>query len=262
MLLILGDFDYEDDPDAWWQMLDAHLGADFPVFAVVGNHDEDEWPSYRQKLTTRLARIEGASCAGDYGVKAACTYRGLFFILSGVGTMGSGHEAYIRDRLAASDSIWKVCAWHKNQEATQVGDKGNSVGWEAYEACREGGAIIANGHEHSYHRTKTLSDMSEQRVNQSWPSPNDLLVDDGSTFAFVSGLGGNSIRDQERCKPERPPYGCRGEWAFIYTSDQDAAFGALFIDFGVNGDPYKATGYFKNVAGQVVDRFSITTVQD
>jgi hypothetical protein len=258
MLIILGDFDYEDNPNGWDAMLTQRLGADFPVFAVVGNHDEDRWPQYREKLTSRLSRFSGANCRGDYGVNAACSYQGLFFILSGAGTMGSGHAAFIRDQLAADDSVWSVCAWHKNQTALQLGDKDNDVGWDAYEECRKGGAIIATGHEHSYQRTKTLSNTQSQTVDPAWPSPTELRVGGGSTFVFVSGLGGRSIRDQNRCAPTRPPFGCNGIWASIYTEDQNADHGALFIDFHVDGDPRRARGYFKNIRGQVVDSFTIT----
>ncbi len=34
-----GDFDYVDNPAAWNGQIDAILGADFPYFASVGNHD-------------------------------------------------------------------------------------------------------------------------------------------------------------------------------------------------------------------------------
>ena len=82
------------------------------------------------------------------------------FVLSGVGTLGSGHVQYMKDALAQSDATWKICAWHKNQQAMQVGGKSDEVGWSAYEACREAGALIATGHEHTYERTKTLTSMS------------------------------------------------------------------------------------------------------
>ena len=85
-----------------------------------------------------------------------------------------------------------------------------------------------------------------------------MRVDHGSTFVFVSGLGGRSIRGQERCLPAAtPPYGCNGEWASIYTSDQSATFGALFVEFNVDGDAKKARGYFKNIDGLIVDSFTI-----
>ena len=259
MLLILGDFDYDDNPAAWDAMLNQSLGPDFPVFAVVGNHDESRWPQYRARLTDRLSRTAGASCSGDYGVNAACRYQGLFFVLSGAGTLGSGHAGFIREQLAADASVWSVCAWHKNQTALQLGDKDNDVGWVTYEQCRLGGAIIATAHEHSYQRTRTLANMQSQTIDPAWGAPDQLRVGGGSSFVFVSGLGGRSIRDQERCKPASPPYGCSGIWASVYSEDQRADYGALFIDFHVDGDPRKARGYFKNIRGQVVDSFTVVS---
>jgi hypothetical protein len=140
----------------------------------------------------------------------------------------------------------------------QVGGKSDEVGWVAYETCREHGAIIATGHEHSYSRTKTLVSTQHQTVDWEWPEPNSLRVAPGATFVFVSGLGGRSVRDQERCLPTTYPYGCNGEWAKIYTSDQGAQPGALFIEFHVDGNPNLARGYFKNINGEIIDEFTVT----
>jgi hypothetical protein len=262
MVLHQGDFDYDDDPTRWDDNITSVLGADFPYFASVGNHDEDAFygaGGYHEKLAQRLARVAGATCTGELAVNAACEYQGLFFILSGAGTLGSGHEAYIRQELASDSSIWRICSWHKNQRAMQVGGKGSDVGWGPYEACLELGAIIATAHEHSYHRTKTLVSTENQTVHPDWPDPAILRVAPGATFVFVSGLGGASIRDQERCHPTAYPYGCNGEWASIYTSDQNAQYGALFIEFNVDDDAEKARGYFKNIDGEIVDEFTITS---
>lgn len=100
--------------------------------------------------------------------------------------------------------------------------------------------------------------MQNQTLDPESPAPNHLTVAPGRSFAFVSGLGGGSIRNQKRCLPTTPPYGCKGEWATIYTSSQHAQFGALFITFNVNGNLNKAHGYFKNISGQIVDEFDIT----
>jgi hypothetical protein len=253
----LGDFDYEDDPQAWDAQISETLGESFPYFAVVGNHDLKRWDGYQHLLEERLRRVPGARCEGEYGVKAACAYQGLFFLLSGAGTLGKGHADFIRAQLAADGSIWRICAWHKNQTRMQLGDKPNEVGWDAYEACRKGGAIIATAHEHSYARTKTLANTRTQLVDPLWPRRDVTKVGGGSTFVFVSGLGGKSIRDQDRCRPTTPPYGCNLEWASIYTADQDATYGALFIDFYVDGDAARARGYFKDIEGRVVDSFTV-----
>ena len=115
MVIHSGDFDYEDDPDAWDQQVNEILGPDFPYFASIGNHDVKKWSGYQGKLVERLERINGASCQGDLGVNSACNYKGLFFILSGVGTKGSGHVSYIKNQLANDNSVWRICSWHKDQ---------------------------------------------------------------------------------------------------------------------------------------------------
>ena len=166
--------------------------------------------------------------------------------------------AYITERFSRDAHIWKVCAWHKNQHALQVGGKDDEMGWGVYESCRQMGALIETGHEHSYQRTRTLTSTVEQRVDPSCGDAGPASAcGPGAVPVFVSGLGGKSIRDQERCLPATYPYGCNGEWAFIYTSNQGANYGALFITFHVDGDPHQARGYFKNIDGQVVDTFEL-----
>lgn len=257
LLVILGDFDYEDNPQGWKQMHEDVLGPNFPILGVIGNHETTKWDEYKSILLTWLANAPDLSCQGDYGVNAACSFKNIFFVASGVGTMGSNHATYIQDQLSQNNSIWRICAWHKNQQAMQVGDKTDETGWSVYENCRMGGAIIATAHMHSYHRTKTLTSIETQSLDPLWPDPNTLRVGNGSSLVLVSGAGGRDIGPQVRCPPTTPPYGCNGEWASIYTSSQSATFGALFISFGVDGDPRKASGYFKNISNQVIDTFTV-----
>src|ERR1700686_4221980 len=40
-----GDFDYTNDPTAFWGSVDAVLGPNFPYFASIGNHDASNWPT-------------------------------------------------------------------------------------------------------------------------------------------------------------------------------------------------------------------------
>ncbi len=255
LVLHQGDFDYGDDPARWDALITSVLGADFPYFATVGNHDTKRWRGpngYQAKLQARLNNLSGARCNGDLGVMSACSYRGLFFILSGAGTLPDspdhgGHTAFIRDQLAQTDAAWRICAWHKNQKLMQLGRKGNEVGWGPYEACRKGGAIIATGHEHSYSRTHLMDNFETQSIASTSAT---LRIEKGTTFAFVSGLGGQSIRNQDRDGPW---------WAAAYTSDQGAKFGALFCIFFLEGTPDRAGCYFKDVAGKVSDRFELVS---
>ncbi|MDH3672813.1 MAG: metallophosphoesterase [Gammaproteobacteria bacterium] len=262
MVLHQGDLDYENNPTAWDQRINDVLGSDFPYFASIGNHDTSAWTGYQQKLVDRLARIPEATCTGDLGVKSSCGYQGLFFILSGVGTKGVDHEAYIRNELTQTAARWRICPWHKNQRKMQIGGQNDRTRWGVYEACREGGAIIATAHEHSYSRTKTLISMQSQTVDPDWPHPQRVRVARGASFVFVSGLAGKSVRDQERCLPSEAPYGCNGEWASIYASQQGATHGALFCTFNVGAQADKARCYFKDIGGVVADEFTITNLVD
>ncbi len=123
----------------------------------------------------------------------------------------------------------------------QLGGKDDDVGWRAYEACREGGAIVATAHEHSYSRTHLMDHFKSRSVASR---SSILVLEKGRSFAFVSGLGGKSIRDQER----------DGDWwAARYTEDQGADDGALFCTFSAD----RATCHFRDISGRVPDRFEI-----
>jgi len=123
----------------------------------------------------------------------------------------------------------------------QIGGKRNETGWGVYQACLDAGGIIATGHEHSYSRTYLMSDFENQTVVHK---NNHLEIDEGQSFAFVSGLGGRGIRDQERT----------GDWwAAEYSSTQNADYGALFCTFGES----QGECYFKDISGAVPDSFTI-----
>jgi len=255
MVIHSGDFDYSNDPDDWDDQINDVLGYDFPYFASIGNHDVKEWYEYQKKLYERLDEIPGANCAGDLGVKSNCYYQGLFFILSGAGTMDSNHDEYIEDILSQDDSVWRICSWHKNMNKMQVGNSLDDTGWQVYEECRKGGAMIVTGHEHSYSRTKTLDSFEKQIIDPDWSEPNNLKLSYGTSFVVVSGLGGNSpIGSQDRCI-----HGCYGEWGSMYTHEQGASFGALFCSFNVDGQSNKASCYFKDIYGNVPDNFTVTS---
>ena len=258
MVLHQGDLDYEDNPDAWDKMISNVLGDDFPYFVSIGSHDKLKWDEYQQKLYDRLKKIPDAKCTGDLGVKSSCIYKGLYFIQVGPGLKGSGHSAFIESQLNNNDHIWRICSWAKNMTEMQLGQKANVAGWEVYENCKNHGAIIATAHEHTYSRTKTLIDIENQIIDAQWSEPDKLRVKENSTFVFVSGIGGESIRNQDRCLPFSYPYGCNGEWASIYTKDQDADFGALFCTFNAGGQPNKADCYLKNIQGKIIDKFTVT----
>lgn len=264
--LITGDFDYKDSPSTFQKEMNAVLGADYPAFPVIGNHDKSKWSQYQADFKARLAKIPGAVCTGDLGVDASCTYRGLHFVLSGVGTIGSKakHEDYIAAALAADNSPWSLCVWHKNMRDLQAGDKPDEAGWPAFKHCQDAGAIVVMGHEHSYARTRTLTDIGNSAEGHGAIGMPDLLeVAPGKTFTVVSGLGGKSIRSWDSGIHKSDTW-----WGTLYTSNYyrkngvdmkktSADEGALFMRFNVGGDPSAAEGYFKTVNGEIIDEFDI-----
>lgn len=257
-VVVLGDMDYNANAGAWYTAVDSILGPSFPVFLVAGNHDTPAWANY---VNTYKARLNSLGVTPDdpnlLDEMYSFPFNGLSVVAVGQNGNNTAFANFIDQKLTGNPHIWKICAWHKNQNAMQVGSKTDEMGWGVYENCRKHGAIIATGHEHSYERTKTLTSMSAQTVDGTCSDPKMNCVGPGRTFAFVSGLGGRGLRNQDRCLPTSYPYGCKGEWAKIYATDQGATYGALFITFHINGDPKLAQGQFKTKDGQTIDDFLI-----
>lgn len=246
MVLHQGDFDYSNNPDAWNSQITDVLGADFPYFASIGNHDVDAWPGYQKKLQERLDKINSAKCYGDLGVNSACQYKGIYFVLSGIGTYGADHIYFLKQALNKSNAKWKICSWHKNQKEMQTGYKGNEVGWEAFEICKNNGAFIVMGHEHAYSRTYSLTDFANQTI---YSSKNNEILTNNVSFAIVSGLGGQSLREPN------PELINSSWWAKAYNEN----YGALFCTFNSKlGNSTTANCYFKTTSGKIIDEFKIT----
>lgn len=269
-----GDFDYQDNPSAWDNRITSVLGESYPYFSIVGNHDAAAWSGangYAAKIAARHTRNPEMECTGELGVRASCNFRGLHMIQSCVGTNelrsscganSSDQVSYIQNTLAASTAIFKVCNWHKNQNDMQVGSKGNEVGWLPYQACMNGGAMVSTGHEHSYSRTLTLTDVGNASAGHGARGPYDLVtLTAGQNFAFVSGIAGQALR------AFNTSHNNDTWWASYYTSDRwykngvtmngGSDHGALFVRFYVDGDPALARAYFKDVNGRLVDEFDI-----
>jgi predicted phosphodiesterase len=266
LVVVLGDFDYVDKPRAWFDQM-ARLGK-VPWFAVIGNHDLSQWPQYQKLIAERQAQIEDAECEGTPGTRTVCSMRGLTLVLSGVGTIGDQHEheVFIKDALRKSKDRWKLCLWHKNQHDMQVGAKTDEVGWAAYKACQSAGAIVATGHEHSYARTRTLTAIGEALSGHGATGvANELEVGPGRNFVVVSGLGGVETR-AFASSHDKDVW-----WAAYFTANrqkangtvtevshgQDGA-GALFLDFGIDGDKGWGRGRFVTAFDhRVFDDFTI-----
>ncbi|HET6569373.1 MAG TPA: metallophosphoesterase [Rhodothermales bacterium] len=275
MLAIAGDFGYEEEKNVaagYFENINRILGEDFPVVAADGNHDD--WSQYMPFFQKRLERMglpDTLISGEEYGLH----FGGIDWVMLAT----HGDAGFVESHLpGAGDGDWRVCLWHKNMNDMQAGGKSDEMDWATYRACQDAGAIIATGHEHSYARTRTLTDLGNRADGHgATGAPDQVEVGPGRTFVFVSGLGGKSMRDYECDKHEDDTW-----WATVYTSNYylqngreivkscapgtaDAepvvdgyTFGALFITFNAGGDPDKADAYFKNIDGEVIDSFSIT----
>lgn len=252
MVLHQGDFAYSDGQSNWENMINQTLGSNFPYLGSDGNHDS--WSSYAPFFKDRLSKMGlDPNIISSSGSDYTTVYKGLKMVF----VKENGDPSFVNSAFQGYQHIWRICSWHKNMNSMQVGSKGDEMSWSDYENCKNAGAIIVSGHEHTYERTKTLTNTQNQTVDPTCSDPGNLCVSPGRTFVVVSGLGGKGIRNQDRCLPSTYPYGCNGEWASIYTSDQNADYGALFITFYYQGNPNRAHGYFKNINGQTIDEFDI-----
>lgn len=218
-----------------------------PFFVSKGNHDIS-WgglgDGLGQGLKARLATWGVPAGNGDPTKRNySLVYKGLKMVMVDETETNPTRADYVDSQLKNDTQIWKICSWHKNMRASNVGPKNDEMGWAIYENCRNQGAIVAQGHSHTYSRSKTLIKDSDQTVDTACADPFAPCVGPGKHFFFDSSIGGEDTRSLE-ASVAAAPY-----WASTYTG----SFGALFITFNVDGNPKKAEGYFKTVGDVVVD---------
>ena len=177
-----GDLDYLNDPAAWDAQINGILGANFPYFVSIGNHDELAWSGpngYQKFLEDRFNRL-GITWSGRLGVRSSFHYKGIFFVVTPPGiTSGfddGRSDLYIRDQLVSDNSVWSICSWHKNMRLMQIGGKQDETGWGVYEEASKGGAIMATAHEHSYSRTHLRTANPRTRLIKSAVAPTIVVV--------------------------------------------------------------------------------------
>jgi hypothetical protein len=246
LVVFQGDLTYSPTTSAQWlSVTDAALDdgtTKIPYLVARGNHDTD-WKTIGDGLGTRLTKW---GLAPEHNTAAVANYsmvfKGLKIVFANdTETSGPTRNDYVKQRLEGDPHIWKVCSWHRNMRDTQAGAKGDEMPWSMYETCRQAGAIVAQGHSHTYSRSKTISADQALTVDPACSDPFALCVGPGKHFFFDSSVGGVGLRPLENTS--------KAHWASTYSSD----FGALFIEFNVDGDARKAKGYFKTVADVVID---------
>ena len=264
-VMVAGDMTYNANPGQWWTKTEAVFGQTFPVFLARGNHDDSSWSGF---LTEAANHLGGAARTnGSHNAAYRTVFKGLSIVNIKKGDTGSS----INTLFNGDNSTWRVCGWHQNQNKMQMGAKGDEMGWDVYETCRKKGAIIITGHEHSYSRSKSMTNIQSQTIDSTCSSGNSLCVGAATlnkerTFVAVVGTGGTGLREQIRCTPasKTAPFASQSSqagcsiWASMYTTTQTGStFGALFITFNVDGNAKKARGYFKDINGKTIDTFDI-----
>ena len=137
LVLHQGDFDLVNDPPGFFTRIDRILGPNFPYFISVGNHDVAAWGGYAQFLKERMTRLNLSPDDPDLSdQKYSLTYKGLRMVFVGENGRNAEFAQFLKSQLPEEDRIWRICSWHKNQTAMQVGGKGDEMGWEVYEICR------------------------------------------------------------------------------------------------------------------------------
>ena len=254
-----GDFDYQDDPKGWMKMIDSHLPVSVPFLAVIGNHDVKEYQEYQRRLVKRLKKGGFLdSCFGAIGIVYFCNIYGMLVTFSHAGTIGSGFddlqeslmESYMDLVKSEPAAIkWRVCSFHKVMHDYQAGKKPDESGYEIYETCRKFGAMIVNGHEHSYSRTRNMLDYPGHVFDESG-DPDQMQLRPGINFAVITGMGGfgrNPATEEARSNKW---------WAKIVAPDyeENVLDGALYC---VYEGKTEASCEWKDTSGKVWDSFHI-----
>jgi len=237
--IFVGDFDYEDSPETWQNFTSMYLPENFPLFSLIGNHDSDNWygaSGYQSYINERINRLN-LKCMGEVGMTQVCSYKGIMMFLSGAGSFKNKQDfAKINDVAQQMlGGIFNIAAWHGNMCNYTVGsiDRGNFAdytGWEIFEKARENGAMIFNGHDHAYARTKVLAN-----IEQSILIPNNqeklLPLKKGQTNIVVVGTGGKTLY---RCDEQKIK---NYWWQRYYCRDSSPTFktGVVFCKFNYNG---------------------------
>ncbi|MBT3721580.1 hypothetical protein HN789_06330 [archaeon] len=171
-----------DSYDDWSDMM-SYL--EIPFISSIGIYDVAEWEDYKSDIESSFD--DDLVCTGETGDQMTCEFKGISFVVSGVGTTygTQDHDDFINDSLQ-TDHDWKFCIWNKANKDLRISNKEevDNLGVSYYDLCREAGALIVTGYDKAYARTKMLSSL-----NPITPIVTELL-EPGKTMIFMSGLGG------------------------------------------------------------------------
>ncbi len=256
-----GDLDYQNDPIAWRDFIDDTLGENFPYFVAYGNHEEEKWErhnGYQEVIYNRL-KSNNETCVGIVGLSMICSFRGLSFALLGPassllngGFSGNDLVSFVESAFTQFGTRWRFCLFHHNQNDYQLENKSNDVGYQLFEACRNMGAIIINGHSHTYARTHLMSNFENHTISDSG---SNLTINDGEVFLTVSGVAGQSPRN---CNPDRGGYQNFPWWGKALCADTIPPLeqGAFILTFTSSTT---ADAEFREYTNNIQDQFTVNS---
>ena len=264
LVVINGNLGY-DSYDYWSDMMSIF---DIPFIASIGASDKVDWEYYKPDIENNFN--DDVVCEGITGDQMTCVFKGISFIISGVGTTfeTQGHLTYINDSLK-TDSEWKFCVWNKANKDLRISNKedNDDLIFDYYDVCRKQGALIVTGYDMSYARTKTLASFEPITTEDNYN------IEPERTIVFMSGLGGYANETYNCANHDTDTW-----WSTIFTENYylnkgleiakscdttlntEFNYGALFITINPNGEEHVAHSEFITVDETVIDSIDINNI--
>lgn len=162
------------------------------------------WKSLSQDsnlgLESKCRGRDGRALRDEFGKFTTCEIDNLFVAMIGWDEQKNKFREsleFLRQRFASTKAKWRVCMWHRPEGAYQGrgGQDQDQGRLEAYDICRQGGAVIYTGHAHNYHRSTLMSNFKQKTISARHQDNNLALScgPNGESFAVNTGIGGRSM---------------------------------------------------------------------
>ncbi len=265
LIVLNGNLGY-DSYDDWSDMM---YDIDIPFIGAIGYNDIDDWNDY-YKHEIEYWFDDDLSCNGLTGDQMACEFKGILFVVSGVGTTYTteNHLQFINESLK-QDNKWKFCIWNKANKDMRISDKpeNDDLSLDYYDICREQSSLIITGYDETYARTKLISSFTPITIQDNYN------LEDGKTIVFMSGLGGHG----------NETYNCsfhdtNNWWSTIFSENyylnhsvqiekscteplnDKFDYGALFVTLNSDGEEEKAKAEFITINNVTIDSIDINNI--
>lgn len=198
-LIMLGDNLYGDHPfpvamrerfiDPFEPVLDRHI----PVYAVLGNHDDDVRDRWKGEMDSPLFGMEGRRY---YKLKFGNRLVTFYMLNSETIQIEPSQVEWFREELAKDESLWKVVVIHRPLYASEI-DHGPAPELIAILGdlltAENGVDLVFAGHNHVYERRKpvkgvihiTSGNGGELHPENDWPDDPERVVGYNQSRGFA-----------------------------------------------------------------------------